>query len=158
MAQVLITRSKAAVAVRRDAVKTGQAFRLKNKDGSLGEKVYGHVGRNGKNYSINLESGEVSSSANDAKQVVVVGKFSLTQHRFASGQEIKTTREGVQDNQVFRAKGGSTLYANMGKLKDGRFASINLSDWRNDNYAVTNVDDRNVEVVGNYSITAEVAS
>jgi hypothetical protein len=154
---VRIERKKVGMAsVRRDAVKPGQIFALLKKDGSLGEKAYIDVGNNGKHLSINADSGELSSTADGAKAVAIVGKAEFVTKRFPAGDEKATTREQVQVGEIFRAKGKSTLYAHMGDLSDGRLASLNLEDPFNNNYAVTkNADsslDKNVEVVGTWEI------
>jgi hypothetical protein len=148
---VRIERKKIGMtAIRRDQVKPGQVFQLVKKDGSLGDKAYVDVGNNGKHLSVNADSGELSSTADGAKQVAVVGKtaFKITR----SSDVEATTRGAVKVGQVFRVKGKETLYAHLGVLSDGRLCSLNTSDPFNEDYAVTGNTKSNVEVVGEWAI------
>lgn len=162
MADVRIERSKTGMArIRRDAVKPSQVFQkvVDAKTGKLGNKLYGAIGRNGKLFSLDLESGELASTSKGASLVVVVGKFVIQTKDYALADQRRTTREQVATNEVFKVKGGSEKYANMGTLTDGRDASLNLADPFNDNYAVNNGrDNKNVIVLGTYEVKAQVAA
>src|SRR5688572_6766895 len=112
--------------VARSAVKTGELFQLVKKDGSLGSKTYVHVGRNGRDYSFNIDNGELASTKSTAKRVTVVGKAHIETNYFRSqSQWVEKLRRDVRSGEIFQVKGGDARYAGMGSLNDGRFASKN---------------------------------
>jgi hypothetical protein len=150
---VRIERKKTGMtAIRRDQVKPGQVFSLVKKDGSLGDKAYVDVGNNGKHLSVNADSGELSSTADGAKSVAIVGKAAFSVKRFSAADVVAATRGTVKVGQVFRVKGKETLYAHLGVLSDGRLCSLNTADPLNEDYAVTGNTKSNVEVVGEWAI------
>lgn len=157
MPKVNVTRTKTATkTIARRDVKTGQVFQLVRKDGSFGDKLYAALGHNGKWFSVNLGNGELSSTDNGASKVAVVGKISISTKLFHTDERRETTRAGVKTHELFRSKTGSKTYAHMGTLSDGRFASVNMEDPYNDNYAVSDNGRNPVVVVGTYEIHANV--
>lgn len=153
MAKVTLTRSKVvANGIRRDTVKPGQIFQLRKKDGTLGRKLYGALGRNGRLYSLNMESGELAGTGNAAKPVSVVGKFAInTTHC----QNRVTSRDKVASGEIFTVKGGDTSYLALGRLKDGRWASVNMKNPLNDDYAATSKGSSEVTVIGSAKFLGE---
>lgn len=149
---VITGMQRAAVGTRRDAVSAGQVFRLVKQDGTLGDKTYGAISRNGKHYSINLVSGELASTRSGDKRVKVVGSFKINQQMLLNGQRRQTTRGQVKDNEMFVVKGGRNVYANLGTTAERKFISLNLG---NENHAVTTKAAKRVVVIGTYTIQVD---
>jgi hypothetical protein len=157
VAAVRIERKKTGMAtVARSAVKTGDIFQLVKKDGSLGSKTYVHVGRNGRDYSFNIENGELASTKNPSKRVTVVGKAQIETNYFKSqSQWVEKLRRDVRSGEIFQVKGGDSRYAGMGRLTNGSFASKNLNDPSDDDYAVTDNGNSRVQVIGTWELVGK---
>lgn len=148
--------------IARSDVKPGDVFRVYTNTsgaGSLGSALYGAVGKNGKLYSMNMSSGEVASTANPETRVKVVGSYKLIQTLDAVRNHRNTVRAGMTTDDLFKVKGGKKLYANLGRLNDGRFIAINV---QSRDHAVTKLNDwragnKNVTKVGTYHVEMKLA-
>ena len=159
MPRINVERKRVGMAtVARKDVKPGQVFALVKRDGSLSDKHYLAIGNNGKFMSVNLGNGELASTDNGTSRVAVVGKGQL--HVTHSHEHHETTRRALRGNEVFRAKGNGreSSYAALGRLTNGKWASLNLNDPFDRDYAVTDNGDRRVVVLGTYEIKAQVAA
>jgi hypothetical protein len=138
--------------VRRDAVQPGQVFELLKREGGHGTKKYLAIGNNGKFFSLNTANGELASTDDGAKRVALVGKGKFSVTYLPPAQQTTTTRRNVRNNQVFKAAGKDreNSYAAVGRLSDGRWASLNLHDPFDSDYAVTENGDRKVVIIGTY--------
>lgn len=147
-----VARSAGLTSVRRDAVKAGEIFQVLIK-GAVGRNYYGALGHNGKSFSINLANGELASTQNMDKAVVVVGKFSIkTSALDLSGKE--TTRGALKNDAVFRK--GETNYLNLGRLSSGKLVSINMAKPFGEDYAASSKPDGKCVQVGTWSIEAQI--
>lgn len=142
--------------VARQDVTFGQVFRRYNNDGTLGDKKYGAIGKNGRFYSINLVTGEVAAADDGSMRVKVVGSYVTNIKRWAASKTVAGTRARLHDEAVFRVKGGKKLYANLGRLNDGRYIGINT---QSADYALAPLvaghgdkGNKRVEQVGTFSI------
>lgn len=147
MAKVTLQRTKdmGTRGIARGTVKPGQLFQLVKKDGSLGRTIYGALGNNGRNYSVNMTSGQLASTAKPQKKVSVVGKFAVGVTYCGN---VATTRGAVTSGDIFKVKGKDTAYLALGRLTDGRWASLNMNDPLNEDYAVTSNGKSHVTVIG----------
>lgn len=158
MTKVVIKRSANQATTHRGDVKAGQVFALVKKDGTVSKKLYAAVGNNGKLFSVNLDTGALASTADENRKVAVIGKF-VVETRYVSRYEQKSVaRSQVKSGEIFHAKGKDTPYLSLGTLSDGRWASINMKNPMNDNYAVGNNGDAQVVVIGSGTLAAQVAA
>lgn len=152
MAKVTIARANGGLpGVRRDRVKPGAVFSHVMRDGKPGKKLFVAIGNNGKFYSLNISNGrcaKLASTGNGHKTVTLVGKANLETTRFGRYDRRDTVRSGVKSGQLFKHYGSDVVYLALGTLRDGRFASINMDDPLNGDYAVGKNPNSNVTVVG----------
>lgn len=141
--------------VARSSVTWGQVFRRYNADGTLGDKTYAAVGKNGRFYSINLSSADVAAADDGEARVKVVGSWDLTVKVGAKSANTNTRRDRVNDESIYKVKGGAKMYANLGKLRDGRFISLNV---QSQDYALGGKGAKNVTVTGSYELTYKLAA
>lgn len=144
----------ATVLTRRD-VKPGQVFAMKHRDGKMGTQ-YAHVGTNsrtGAMYSVNLKTGELSSSTSGDKQVVLTGSFQYTINNTPAPQVVRECRRSdVRSGEAFHVRGKEVLYAHMGRVSlaaDG-FLSVPLA--RTENHAISRSGNSRVNVVATFTI------
>lgn len=149
-----VTRAAQMPSIRRDAVKAGEVFQVVMKNG-LGRKTYGALGTNGKNLSINLDNGELASTSKKDKKVIVVGKFTIRTTAL-SFPGTPTTRGALGNSDIFRVKGGETVYLNLGRFSDGRYVSVAMGKALGDDYAVTNNAGSHVEKLGTWEMAATI--
>jgi hypothetical protein len=157
MPQVAIqTTSAAPSSVGRDTLKTGQIFRNVLRDGKTGKKLLGHIGYNGKAVSLNLQNGDVATSANQTRRVVPVGTFSIETEFSAVADRAEASRSALSTNDLFQVKeDGGAVYANLGRLNSGDYIALNLTSM---DYAVGHNASKRVTKVGSYRLKAKVAS
>ena len=146
-----------ATTVTRSAVKPGQVFAMRTRTGKLG-KNYAHIGMNGRMYSVNLETGELSSSSNNDRNVVITGKFQYKVNRKPSPNVARECRRSeVRSGEVFHVRGQDTLYAHMGNISRvlAGFLSVPLA--RTQNHAITRNGNSHVNVIGTFTLDVELA-
>ena len=145
--QVVVTRGSVPDAKRED-VGAGLIFRLRKKDGSLGENFYASIGRNGKFWSINTVTGALASTDNGDKRVAIVGKYEWDIKFLPNSSDwTATTRGAVTDGQVFAVGDDpGTLYLHIGTANDGKMLAVNLKTF---DYAVSDSPRKAVTVRGN---------
>lgn len=158
MPKVNITRQKNMPATTRRAVLPGQVFSLVRRDGTVSKKQYLAIGTNGKYLSVNLATGELASTANGNKKVAIVGKGKFRFNHFSSWNHRNATRRQVRSNELFQVRDGGKVYAALGRFKDGRFCAVNAADPQSGDYAAGDDAGKNVKVVGDYTISVEVAA
>lgn len=162
-----ITRGPSAPRITRGQVVAGQVFRTFRRDGSLGRKEYAAIGENGRSYSVNLATRELAGTAKKGRQVQIIGKWQIKTNMspalraganvvaLADGRKFnivrRTTRGDVKGNELFVALDTTptSIYAQVGTRKDGKLLSLNQ---QNGNHAITNKFNRQVAVVGTYSM------
>jgi hypothetical protein len=160
MAKVSVSRSGMQRSVVRNAVKPGEVFSLVKRNGTVGRKLYMALGNNGRLYSINLENGALAGTGKPSKTVAIVGKGHVTPTYYGrtDGRRIATTRVNVKSGDIFQHKDSDKSYLALGTLKDGRFASVNMADPFNDDYAVGTNAKSHVTVIGHAEFHAQVAA
>lgn len=150
-----LTKSTIQTVSRRD-VKPGQVFRKQLRDGAIGDNVYAALPHNGKNFSINLNTGNIASSVKHDAPCKIVGSYELN-ISLTPNQLKETTRSEVKTNEVFRVKGGDTLYLNLGMIDNHkRYISLPVHAKFDNNYAVTENGNSAVVLVGTYNINAKL--
>jgi hypothetical protein len=136
----------------RSAVIPGQVFALRGRGGKLG-KNYAHVGTNGRMYSVNLETGELSSSSNNDKNVVITGKYQYKVNRKPSPNVVRECRRSeVRSGEVFHVKDHDTLYANMGTIDHAVSGFLSVPLARTENHAITRNGNSRVNVIGTFAL------
>lgn len=144
--------------VARSAVLTGQVFRVMIK-GVMGKKTYIALGHNGKSFSINTANGELASTSKKDKAVTVVGKAIFRTQPFDPlAQGRVATRGTLGNSDVFKVNGGEKTYLNLGKLKDGRYVSVNAGKAMGEDYAVTDNGRSEVQVLSTWSAEVQLAA
>lgn len=151
--------------VARSDVTFGQLFRRYDNNGRLGEKLYGSIGNNGRFYSINMGNGEIAAADDGSARVKVVGTFTINASVASKSSAQPSTRGRLTTNDLFRVKGGKKIMANLGRLNDGRYVSLNMASHDyvisarsvpSSSYAhelaTTKWSNKKVEKVGTYSI------
>lgn len=162
MGKISVTRNGAAggpVALTRGDVKPGALFKMIGRNGRDLKRTYAAIANNGRCYSVIVDAdkaGALASTANARKKVRVVGSFSYTLKRFNETDFQEKARSAVKEGELFivNGEGNKTMYGNLGRLNDGRWASLNMT---NSNYAVTDNGASRVTVVGTYGIDANLA-
>lgn len=154
MPQVNVSRANNQLpTLTREDVKPGQIFAVIGKKSK--SKMYANIGKNGRLYSINLQNGELASTAKGDSKVNIVGKFTYGMKLNYDASRV-TIRAEVRPGEVFRIRGGEELYAHQGRCtldKDG-YLSTHLNGKMN--HAVSQRGDSAVEIVGNFTIEAQV--
>ena len=157
MPRVNITAATATrnTVARRD-IKGGCLFRKSLRSG-LGDITYAAIGHNGKCLSINTSNGALASSDNDDAPCVIVGSFHYTTEMYTAPIRV-CRRSQVKTTEIFRVKGGSSLYMHLGVLNqtngDNKWASLRVDGDLLEDYASTRKDS-NVEIVGTYTIAGQ---
>lgn len=160
-----------APSVTRGDVAPGQIFSYVDNAGKVSDKRYGAVGRNGRLLSLNMASGELASSPNADRAVKILGAYKL-KVKFTGSEVVvdpadlvvpetagvTKLRSQVADGEVFRVKGGDTMYVHLGVLNKGvepKYCSLPLNGDPN-NYGVKKLSGKNsnVEILGTVSIEA----
>jgi hypothetical protein len=136
----------------RSEVTPGQVFAIRDRGGKLG-KNYAHIGSNGRMYSVNLDTGELSSSSNNDSEVVITGKYQYKVNRKPAPNVVRECRRSeVRSGEVFHVEDHNTLYAHMGTIDRALngFLSVPLS--RTQNHAVTRNGNSRVNVIGTFAL------
>lgn len=142
--------------VARSTVTWGQVFRRYNADGTLGDKKYAAVGKNGRFYSINIGNAEVAAADDGDARVKVIGSWKLNMDVGSKAAAIPTTRRHVNTESLFTVKGGKRIYANLGRLRDGKYIALNPAS---QDYSLAPMrgsadkSNKNVVVVGSYDLS-----
>ncbi len=146
-----------ATTVVRSAILPGQVFAMRDRGGKLG-KNYAHIGTNGRMYSVNLETGELSSSSNNDRTVVLTGKYQYKVNRKPTPNVVRECRRSeVRSGEVFHVRGQDTLYAHMGTIDRALAGFLSVPLARTQNHAVTRNGNSRVNVVGTFTIDVELA-
>lgn len=154
---VTVRSGAAATTMRRDAVVPGQVFAIRGRNGKLG-KNYAHVGTNGRMYSVNIETGELSSSSNNDSNVVITGKYQYKVNRKPSPNVARECRRNeVRSGEVFHVNGHDTLYAHMGAIERALAGFLSVPLARTQNHAVTRNGNSRVNVIGTFTLDVELA-
>lgn len=155
MPTINITKGANATVLTRADVMPGQVFAVKGRDGKLGTN-YAAVGIHsgtGRMYSVNLKTGELSSSTRGDKEVVLTGSFQyVINNNPTPSVERECRRSDVRSGEAFNVKGKQVLYAHLGRISldtDG-FLSVPLA--RTENHAVTRNGNSRVNVVATFSM------
>lgn len=148
---VNIVRGAAAPTLKRGDVKPGMVFMIKDR----GTKQYAHIGHNGRAYSVNIRTQELSSSDNDASTAVLLGTWKFNVDRTYRrdtriGQAMK--RSQVAPGEVFMVKGGEREYAHLGSVTKAVNGWLSVPLDNTDNHAVTRNGDSSVTVVGSFAL------
>lgn len=150
MPTITITRGPTAPKLTRGELKSGMVFSYLI-DGKPGKKQYAAIGTNGRQYSVNLASGEVASSNKPEREVVLTGVWEFVINRKPAPTVLRECRRSeVRSNEVFHVVGKPTLYAHVGRITramDG-FLSVPLA--KTENHAVTRNGNSRVQVIGTY--------
>jgi hypothetical protein len=161
MPAINIDKGKDATVMTRGAVMPGQVFAVKGRDGKLGTN-FGHIGtcgRTGRMYSVNLKTGELSSSTKATSSVVLTGTYQYTINRNPAPSVVRDCRRSdVRSGEAFHVKGKDVLYAHLGRitLDAEGFLSVPLA--RTENHAVTRNGNSNVSVVATFTIDANLVA
>lgn len=161
MGKIAVTRSGAAgvpAGMTRNDVQPGQLFKMIGRNGRDLKRTYAAIANNGRWYSVIVDAdkaGALASTAKGTKKVRVVGSFSYSLKRFNPTDFVEKRRDQVQEGELFIVNGedNKTMYGNLGRLNDGRWASLNMT---NSNYAVTGNGRSSVTVVGSYGLDVNV--
>lgn len=138
----------------RGSVSAGEVFSVYNRAGQLGRKAYAALGKNGRLYSVNIESKELASTANSKSTVAIVGKFKYTAKLSPSGVLRTCRRSEVREGEIFQVGDEpKTLYLHMGfRSSDNKLMSVNLVSG---DVASTANGGSTVHVVGSGEIVVE---
>ena len=152
MPAVTIGSGKNATTVTRENVEVGQVFAMRTRNGKLG-KNYAHIGTNGRMYSVDLDTGNLTSSDNFEREVVITGKFQYKVNRKPTPTVARECRRSeVQSGEVFHVSGKDTLYAHMGSISHSLEGFLSVPLARTTNHAVTRNGNSRVNVVGTFSL------
>ncbi len=152
--------AKATTVARRD-VAPGQVFALKNREGKLGTN-YAHVGMNsdtGRMYSVNLKTGELSSSTNGDRQVQLTGTFQYVINNTPAPSVVRECRRSdVKSGEAFHVKGKEVLYAHLGAiaLDSNGWLSVPLA--RTENHGVARKGNSRVNVVATFTMDVSLVA
>lgn len=150
MPKINITRGADAVKMQRSAVKAGQVFASKGRDGRLGTD-YANIGHNGRYYSVNTKTGELSSNARGDREVTLTGRWEFKINRKpAPGVVRECRRSEVKSGEVFHVRGKDTLYAHMGAITRDMNGFLSVPLARTENHAVTRNGNSRVNVIGTF--------
>lgn len=153
---IAVTRAAATEArdngLTRADVAVGQVFEVHNRSGARGTKTYAAIGKNGKNFSINLANGMLASTKNGNRPVKPVGSFEYVVNVDPDSTDVRK-RSQVKEGEVFKVKGGTKIYGHAGMATNGertpRFIGVTFDTMDNS----TTVDgNKNVVVLGKWSI------
>lgn len=144
--------------MRRNDVKQGQLFSHTKRDGTMSQKLLLAIGKNGKNYSINLENKAIASSTNDAGGVVIRGYAEWVVSRFNLDKEVPKTRGEVLSGEMFTLDDDDkrAVYLHIGELADKKLLSVPFDNF--ENHAITANRKSHVRVIGTFSIKANVVA
>ncbi len=152
MPAINIVKGAKATSLRREDVKPGQVFAMRERTGKLG-KNYAHIGMNGRMYSVNLTTGELSSSQNDDREVVLTGSFVYNVNRKPAPNVARACRRSeVRSGEVFHVEGKDTLYAHLGTVERDRQGWLSVPLARTENHAIARNGNGHVRVVGTFSL------
>lgn len=149
-----IVKGTGATMVARHSVKPGQVFARKQPNGRMGH-TYAHIGSNGRMYSVNTTSGELSSSDNynDTNMVMLTGAFEYKVNRQPLPAVVRECRRSeVRSGEVFHVNGKDTLYAHLGRVENALEGFLSVPLARTQNHAITRNGDSHVSVVGTFSL------
>lgn len=153
-----ITRGHAAPTMRRDAVKQGLVFAVKQRGDRLGQN-YASVGANGRMYSVNVNSKELASSGNPSKSITITGSWTFkvdrTHRRGVTGR--KCRRSEVRAGEIFMVEGGRKEYIHLGRITKDKTGFLSIPLANQENHAVTRNGDSNVEVVATAAMEVRLA-
>lgn len=154
---VRVSKASNTGSVTRGDISAGEVF-VSALKGKRGTKRYASIGKNGKYFSVNVDTGELSSRESGRGKVFRVGSFKYDISLEPKGGKT-TTRGKVKTSQVFRVrtangKWGDELYAHVGDYNDGGMLSIHLNGKRN--HAVSHNTGSSVMLVGSFTINAEI--
>lgn len=155
-----IARGPSAVVISRKDVQPGQVFARKLANGRMG-KNYAHIGSNGRMYSVNVASGELSSSDNyaDANLVTLMGVYEYRINREPLPAVVRACRRSeVREGEVFHVVGKDTLYAHLGEIEHDMEGFLSVPLARTQNHAVTRNANSHVNVVGTFSLEVTLAA
>ncbi len=155
-----ISRGTNAVMVARNAVQPGQVFARKKANGRMGHS-YAHIGSNGRMYSVNTGTGELSSSENysDTNMVMLVGAYEYNINRQPLPAVVRSCRRSeVREGEVFHVVGKDTLYAHLGTVEHDLEGFLSVPLARTQNHAVTRNGNSHVQVVGTFSLDVTSAA
>jgi hypothetical protein len=160
MPTVNISKGANAVAMTRSQVQPGQVFAIRKRDGKLGTN-YGHVGinsRTGRMYSVNLETGELSSSTNGNSEVVLTGAFKYVVNRSPAPSVTRECRRSeVRSGEAFHVRGKDVLYAHIGHITHDTTGWLSVPLARTENHAITRNGGSRVNVVATFSLDVQLA-
>lgn len=152
---VTITRGDAAPVLTRAGVAPGMVFSVKRQDGRLGRK-YASIGKNGRMYSVNIDTGELASSGNGTSNVTLAGKwkFDLDRNFRYGANRIgqRMLRSEVKQGEVFTVDGGAREYAHLGRISRDKNGWLSVPLDNTDNHAVTKNGDSHVTVVATFKL------
>ena len=159
MPAINITKGANAVSLTRKDVKPGQVFARRKRDGKLGTN-YGHVGSdNGVMYSVNLTTGDVSSTTSGDKEVVLTGTFQYVINNNPTPSVVRECRRSeVKSGEAFHVRGKEVLYAHLGAISMAMNGFLSVPLARTENHAVTRNGNGRVEVVATFSLDATLAA
>lgn len=163
MPEVTITRKNNSLPSKtRSTVRPGEIFQYV--DGKSKSKELACIGKNGRFYSVNLETKQLASSAKGDRNVAVIGKFSYALTLVNPADGVVKLRRDVKSGEVFKhtgtAKDGTPfveLYTNMGAVDKSRngFLSMHLNGVMN--HAIAEKGDSEVLVLGEAKLVAVIA-
>lgn len=154
MGIVNITRGSAAPKVSREDVKPGQVFSLRRKDGKMGMN-YAHIGMNGRLYSINVRTGELASSRNSGKEVVLTGTFKYTLSKVAAPGVVRECRRSeVKSGEYFTpmidGEASGKVYLHLGRVQLAREGFLSVPLDNTENHAIGKNANGRVSVLGTF--------
>lgn len=157
---VTITRGAAAPKMRRGDVPTKAVFLSAD-----GKKKCAALGMNGRAYSVNLDTHELASSANDDAQVTLVGTWDFDVNRqyvrdSRIGQEMN--RSDVAPGEMFQLVRGHEEYLHIGRVNKSRNGWLSIPFARQQNHAIADAGHGDgttrVVVTGTFQIKATLAA
>lgn len=156
MPKINLTRGASAVTVRRDKVAPGQIFAMVGRDGKLGRN-YAHIGMNGRMYSVRLDTGELSSSDNDGRNVTVVGSFKYTLSKKAQPGVVRECRRSeVRSGEYFQSNAGDRIYMHLGAVSHDHTGFLSVPLDNTENHAVAKNANGRVSVLGTFTLDATI--
>ena len=154
---VNLSRGTTAVSVKRSEVLPGQVFVVKTRDG-VNRTMYACIGHNGRMYSINTASGELSSSDNEDSAVNILGTFV---YRINSNPtpavERDCRRSEVNSGEVFTVRGKTRSYLHMGRITLDRQGWLSVPVDNTENHAIGENGNGNVHVTGTFTVEVTLA-
>ncbi len=161
MPTINISKGANATMVARSDVAPGQVFALKGRDGKLGTN-FAHVGANtrtGRMYSVNLKTGELSSSTRGDKQVQLTGTFQYVINNTPAPSVVRECRRSeVRSGEAFHVNGKEVLYAHLGSISLDTEGWLSVPLARTENHGVTKKGNSRVNVVATFTMDATLAA